>query len=127
MTLRVLYVDDEEDIREVAAMSLELDPELEVRTCAGGEQALAAVSAEPVDVILLDVMMPRMDGPATLLNLRANARTRDIPVIFITARTQAADVKRLIGLGAIGHIAKPFDPLALAGQVRAILEGHCGV
>jgi CheY-like chemotaxis protein len=122
MTLRVLYVDDEEDIREVAAMSLELDPELRVETCASGEQALSAAAAAPPDVILLDVMMPRMDGPATLARLQADSRTREVPVIFITARTQAADVRRLLGLGAIGHIAKPFDPLALAGQVRSLLE-----
>jgi CheY-like chemotaxis protein len=121
MSLRVLYVDDEDDIREVAAMSLELDPEFEVATCASGEQALAASEAAPPDVILLDVMMPRMDGPETLAMLRADPRTRDVPVIFITARTQAADVRRLLGLGAIGHIAKPFDPLALAEQVRSLL------
>jgi CheY-like chemotaxis protein len=122
VSMRVLYVDDEDDIREVAAMSLELDPDFEVQTCASGEQAIAAATASPPGVILLDVMMPGLDGPETLALLQADPRTSRVPVIFITARTQAGDVRRLIRLGAIGHIAKPFDPLALAGQVRTLLE-----
>jgi len=122
MSLRVLYVDDEDDIREVAMLSLELDPRLDVRGCASGAAALAEVERWPPDLILLDVMMPGMDGPETLAALRARPQTATIPVAFITARTQATDVKRLLGLGACGVIAKPFDPLGLAGEARSLFE-----
>ncbi|RCW81537.1 response regulator [Phyllobacterium bourgognense] len=119
---RVIYVDDESDIREVAAMALELDPAFEVRTCAGGQEALDAARAWNPNLILLDVMMPGMDGPMTLGELRRDAITQDIPVVFITARTQARDVERFLQLGAAGVIAKPFDPMALAGDVRKYLQ-----
>ncbi len=115
---RILYVDDEEDIREVAVMSLELDPGFDVRTAASGAQALAEASAWRPRLILLDVMMPQMDGVETLRRLREDAETATIPVVFVTARTRAEDVARFIALGAAGVIAKPFDPMALAGEVR---------
>lgn len=121
MPARVLYVDDEPDIREVAAMAIELDPALEVRTCESGEEALAIAPAWHPDLILLDVMMPEMDGPATLAALRADDATAAIPVVFITARTQAHEAERFIGLGAAGVIAKPFDPMTLAGTVQGYL------
>lgn len=122
MTIRILYVDDEEDIREIGVMSLELDPEIEVRDCGSGEDALRIAAAWSPDLIMLDVMMPGMDGPSTLARLREQAETRDIPVIFITARTQAQEVARFLALGARGVIAKPFDPMQLAGAVRGYLE-----
>lgn len=115
---RILYVDDEADIREVAVLSLELDPELEVRSCASGREALAEAASWQPDLILLDVMMPEMDGPQTLEALRSNPPTADIPVVFITARTQAYEIERFIGLGAVGVLPKPFDPMALATQVK---------
>lgn len=115
---RVLYVDDEEDIAEVAAMALELDPEFEVRTCFSGALAVAEAAAWRPDIILLDVMMPGMDGPTTLGKLRGQAETAQTPIIFITARTQAQEVNALKELGAAGVIAKPFDPMALASMVR---------
>lgn len=118
---RILYVDDEADIREVAAMSLELDPDFEVRTCASGIEAIGAAAEWLPDLILLDVMMPLMDGPATLAKLRAQPETKDIPVVFITARTQAHEVEGFKSLGARGVIAKPFDPMALAATVRDYL------
>ena len=121
MSIRVLYVDDEPDIREVAAMSLELDPEFEVRTADGGKEALQLTEQWAPNVILLDVMMPGMDGPQTFAELQARPGSSAIPVIFITARTQAADVRRLVALGAKGVIAKPFDPLQLADEVRRLL------
>jgi two-component system, OmpR family, response regulator len=121
MSIRVLYVDDEPDIREVAAMSLELDPEFEVRTAEGGKEALDLTERWAPEVILLDVMMPGMDGPQTFAELQARPGAATIPVIFITARTQAADVRRLLALGAKGVIAKPFDPLQLADEVRRLL------
>jgi CheY-like chemotaxis protein len=118
---KILYVDDEADIRDIAAMSLELDPELEVRSSGSGAEALVEAASWLPDLILLDVMMPSMDGPTTLAHLRAEPETAAIPVVFITARTQAQEVERFLGLGAIGVIAKPFDPMALARTVRDYL------
>ena len=121
MTLRILYVDDEPDIREVACLALSLDPDLEVRSCASGAEAIEeAVSWRP-SLILLDVMMPVMDGPATLAALRDRLGDEIMPVVFITARTQAADIERLAALGVEGMIAKPFDPMILAAEARAFL------
>lgn len=119
---RVLYVDDEEDIAEVAAMALELNPEFEVRTCFSGAKAVAEAAAWRPDIILLDVMMPGMDGPTTFGKLRGQAETERTPVIFITARTQAQEVSALKELGAAGVIAKPFDPMALASMVKERLR-----
>lgn len=119
--IRILYVDDEADIREVAQMALELDPEFEVRACASGAEGLAAAAAWQPDLILLDVMMPVMDGPTVLQHLREAPATAAIPVVFITARTQAKEVDALRELGARGVLAKPFDPMALAGQARGFL------
>ena len=119
---RILYVDDEGDIREVAAMSLELDPGLEVRTCSSGTEALPAAADWRPDLILLDVMMPGMDGPATFAKLREQPETAAIPVVFITARTQAQEVEGFKALGAKGVIAKPFDPMSLAATVRTYLQ-----
>lgn len=119
MSLRILYVDDEADIREVAKLALELDPEIEVRTCASGEEALEVTSVWQPQLILLDVMMPGMDGPTTLARLRERAETADIMILFITARTQAHEVERFLALGAAGVIAKPFDPMTLASEARS--------
>jgi len=118
---RILYVDDEDDIREIAAMALELDDDFAVRACGSGADALSIAPEFQPALILLDVMMPQMDGPTTLVGLRANERTAHIPVVFITARTQTADVERLTELGALGVIPKPFDPMTLAEQVRTFL------
>jgi CheY-like chemotaxis protein len=122
MSSRILYVDDEADIREVAAMSLELDGELEVRCCASGVEAIEVASEWNPDLILLDVMMPGMDGPETLARLRNDAATVAIPVVFITARTGARESERFLGLGAAGVIAKPFDPMTLADTAKSYLR-----
>ena len=121
MAYRILYVDDEPDIREVATMALELDPELETRACASGAEALEVAPLWEPDLILLDVMMPGMDGPTTLTKLRERAETAETRIVFITARTQAHEVERFIALGAVGVIAKPFDPMSLAEAARAYL------
>lgn len=118
---RILYVDDDPDIREVALMALELDGSLEVRACASGADALQVAPDFQPALILLDVMMPQMDGLTTLARLRGDPRTAAIPVVFITARTQSAEVAQLKELGALGVIPKPFDPMALADQARAFL------
>lgn len=119
--IRILYVDDEDDIREVATMALELDPDVAVRSCASGAQALPVAAEWRPDIILLDVMMPHMDGPSTLARLRENPATADIPVVFITARTQTTEVEQFLALGACGVLAKPFDPMTLGDAVRAYL------
>lgn len=121
--IRILYVDDEADIREVAQLALELDPEIEVRSCASGAEGVEMAAAWHPDLILLDVMMPGMDGPTTFARLRAQPDTAEIPVVFITARTQAQEVQRFRELGARGVLAKPFDPMTLADQVRALIDG----
>jgi len=120
--IRILHVDDEPDIREVVELSLSLDPSFATRSCGSGKEALAAAAEWEPDMILLDVMMPVMDGPATLVQLRENAGTASIPVIFMTARAQAREVDRFRSLGAVGVIAKPFDPMTLAASVRSYVQ-----
>jgi CheY-like chemotaxis protein len=117
-SVRVLHVDDEPDIREIVEVSLGLDPAFAVRSCASGGDALAATSDWSPDLILLDVMMPEMDGPMTLERLRARPQTADIPVVFMTARAQPSEFDRFLSLGAAGVIAKPFDPMTLSALVR---------
>ena len=122
MTMRVLHVDDEPDIREVVEMSLALDPNLAVQSCASGAEALSKVGEWPPDLILLDVMMPVMDGPTTLARLRETPEAADIPVVFMTARAQTRELEHFRSLGAAGVIAKPFDPMTLAVSVRSYLK-----
>jgi len=121
MVERVLYVDDERDIREVAALSLGLDGALEVKTCASGREALAIAASWKPALILLDVMMPEMDGPETLQRLKADEGTASVPVVFITAKTQAHEVAHFLAIGAEGVIPKPFDPMTLAEETRRYL------
>ena len=125
--IRVLLVDDEPDIRDVVDVSLGLDPDFNIRACASGADALVTAAEWSPAIILLDVMMPLMDGPTTLANLRKNPRTAGIPVVFLTARTQADEIEQYISLGAQGVLSKPFDPMTLAASVRDYLpsaEGH---
>jgi two-component system OmpR family response regulator len=116
--LKVLYVDDDADICEVATLALELDPGIEVRTESSGASGLATAAQWRPDAILLDVMMPLMDGPTTLAHLQGDAVTRDIPVVFITARAQSREIEEFIKQGARDVITKPFDPMTLAGELR---------
>jgi two-component system OmpR family response regulator len=120
--IRILHVDDEPDIREVVEMSLGLDPAFTTRNCGSGSEALTVAAEWMPDFILLDVMMPVMDGPATLARLRNDERTKSIPVIFMTARAQAREVDHFRELGAVGVIAKPFDPMTLAASVRSYVR-----
>ena len=121
MAQRVLVIDDEEDIREVAQVSLETVAGWEVLTASSGAEGLTVAQSQQLDVILLDVMMPEMDGPTTFQKLQEHEATRHIPVILLTAKVQAADVRRFSELGVAGLIAKPFDPLKLARQVAEAL------
>ncbi len=121
MSRKILLVDDEDDIREVAQMSLEMTAGWEVVTAASGAEALRMAAAERPDAILLDVMMPGMDGPATARELKAGAATADIPIVLLTAKVQAADRRRFDGLGVAGILSKPFDPMTLADEVTGVL------
>jgi CheY-like chemotaxis protein len=120
--LRILHVDDEPDIREVVELSLSLEPAFSVRSCASGGDALRAMVEWPPDLILCDVMMPGMDGPATLARLRENPQTAHIPVVFMTARAQTRELEHFKSLGATGVIAKPFEPMTLAASIRGHLR-----
>ena len=118
---RILLVDDEDDIREVAKLSLEMVGGWEVLVARCGAEGLARAQAETPDAILLDVMMPEMDGPATFRKLQEDPLTQKIPVILMTAKVQAADRQRFNNLGVTSVIAKPFDPMQLPSQVSAAL------
>jgi two-component system, OmpR family, response regulator len=118
----VLYVEDDPDIQMVAQMALEVVGGLTLRACSSGPEAIAAAASCRPDLILLDVMMPGMDGPSTLAELRKLASTAATPVVFMTAKVQAAEVAHYKTLGAIGVIAKPFDPMQLAQQVRQLWQ-----
>jgi CheY-like chemotaxis protein len=122
----ILYVDDEPDIREVVELSLGLVAGLTVRTCDSGERALEWLPQLQPDLILLDVMMPRLDGPSTLQRLRADPQFNRIPVVFMTAKAMPQEVERFKQLGAVAVIAKPFDPMRLGEQVISIWEGLSG-
>jgi len=120
--LKILHVDDEADIREVTALSLGLDPDIEVRSAASGQDALDTLSGgyRP-DVVLLDVMMPNLDGPGTLERLRGLPGCETTPVIFMTARTRNEERDAYVALGAVSVITKPFDPMTLGAHVRDVL------
>lgn len=119
---RILHVDDDQFMRDVVERALDFESEFVVMSCDSGKQALAAVTGWAPDLIILDVVMPDMDGPQVLTSLRENPETRSIPVIFITARTPAAERERLLALGAVAVIGKPFYPVKLAATVRSHLQ-----
>ncbi|WP_082516192.1 response regulator [Sphingomonas sp. Leaf412] len=120
--LKVLYVDDDPDIRQIVALSLRRDPAVTAHFAASAEEALARIEGDASpDVVLADVMMPGMGGLALADALRAAPRTRDVPVIFVTARARESDMDAYRAHGAIGVIVKPFDPLHLADLVRTRL------
>lgn len=121
MSKTILVIDDEDDIREIAQLALELGRDWSVIGAASGsEGASLAASARP-DAILLDVMMPGLDGPATLERLRSDPATSDIPVVFLTAKVRPAERARLGAMGVAGVLAKPFDPIELPEQLAACL------
>ena len=123
---RILYAEDEPDIQAVAKLALEMIGGFQVMICNNGSEALQKIPGFTPDLILLDVMMPLMDGPTTLKNLRADPATASIPVIFLTAKVQPPEVAMYQAMGALNVMAKPFDPMTLAAQVKQIWEAHCG-
>jgi CheY-like chemotaxis protein len=121
---RILYVEDEADIRMVAKMALEGVGGFSVVACPGGNEAIAAAPSADADLMLLDVMMPGMDGPTTLAALRKIAATAATPVIFMTAKVQAAEVAQYKALGALDVIAKPFDPMQVSAEIQRIWDAQ---
>ncbi len=119
MTIRkVLLVDDEDDIRKIGELSLSRVGKWQTVLAASGAEAVEKATAEQPDLILLDVMMPGMDGPTTLERLRAQEATARIPVIFMTAKIQKQEVARYLELGAVAVIGKPFDPMTLPAEIK---------
>ena len=117
---RVLYVEDDPDIREVARMALEVVGGLDVCCCASGAEAVARAETYDAQLIVLDVMMPEMDGPATLSALRASSRLIGVPVVFVTAKVQPSEIAEFLALGVSDVVAKPFDPMTLSDSLRTI-------
>jgi CheY-like chemotaxis protein len=117
---RILYVEDEPDIRAIAKMALEAIGGFEVIACSSGAEALAASATANADLLLLDVMMPEMDGPATLKALRERGATSQTPAIFMTAKVQPQEVAQFKTLGALDVIPKPFDPMQVSEEIRRI-------
>lgn len=121
---KVLLAEDEEDIRKVAQISLEFRGGWEVVLATNGEECLAKAASDPPDLILLDCMMPKLDGYETCRRLKQDPSLRHIPVIFLTAKAQEGEVKKGLSLGAVGYLIKPFNPMSLAAEISQILEGQ---
>ncbi len=119
--MRLLCADDEEDIRAILRLALSLDPEFQVEIVESGHEALARAVATPFDAILLDGMMPGLDGYETCRLLKADPVTADVPVVFLTAKTQREETQRALDIGAVACLTKPFDPMTIARDVRQAL------
>ena len=119
---RILCVEDEEDIRKIQLIALESLGGFKVLACASGVEAIQGAAAFAPQLILLDVMMPGMDGPTTLKSLRTLPGLEQTPVIFVTAKVQPDEISYYKELGALEVISKPFDPMTLASQLREIWE-----
>ena len=121
---KILYVEDEPDIQAVAKIALEAVGGFTLKTCSTGQEAIQHAVAFNPDLLLLDVMMPGMDGPSTLEKLREMPQLAQVPAIFVTAKVQPQEVQYLKALGAIDVIAKPFDPMSLSSQIEASWRQH---
>ncbi len=121
-TKRILVIDDDDGVREIIQFSLEAAAGWEVLTAASGKEGLAKAEADQPDAILLDVMMPELDGPATFRQLQANVVTADIPTILLTAKARTSEQKQFLDLGVTGVITKPFKPMELVEEIQGILN-----
>ena len=119
---RILIIDDEDDIREVAALSLEATAGWKTLTANSGAAGIELAMAEQPDAILMDVMMPGVDGPTTFRTMQENPSIAKIPVLLLTAKVQGVDKRRFADLGVAGILFKPFDPLTLAEQIAEALH-----
>ena len=124
MTMKVLLVDDEEDIRKIGRLSLEAVGKFQTIVAANAIDALALAASEHPDLILMDMMMPGMDGLAALAELQRAPALKTIPLVFMTAKVQRADVAHYLAAGAIGVIGKPFDPMTLPDELRRLLAAR---
>ena len=122
MPIRLLCADDEDDIRTILQLALSLDPELEVHLVASGAEALARAKSATFDAIVLDGMMPGLDGYETCRRLKADPATARVPVVFLTAKAQRGETERALALGAVACLTKPFDPMTIASDLRAALK-----
>ena len=118
---RVLIIDDEDDIREVASLSLEATAGWTIYTASSGQAGIEEAIRQKPDAILMDVMMPEMDGPTTFRQMQLTPELTGTPVVLLTAKVQGVDQRRFAGLGVAGVLFKPFDPLALAAQISEVL------
>ncbi len=118
----ILLIDDEETIQEVVQVGIEIECGWQVSLASSGLEGIALAKLRQPDAILLDVMMPDMDGISTLLKLKANSHTQSIPVIFLTAKMQAVDKNQFENIGVAGVITKPFNSMILASRIAKILE-----
>jgi CheY-like chemotaxis protein len=118
---RILIIDDEEDIREVAALALEATAGWHVFTAGSGVEGIAIATVEQPDAVLMDVMMPGVDGPTTFRNMQQDPLVAHIPVLLLTAKVQGVDQRRFASLGVAAILFKPFDPLTLARQISEAL------
>jgi two-component system, OmpR family, response regulator len=121
--VHILLIEDDPDVRTIATMALVDLGGFELEVCASGAEALATLRQASPQLILLDVMMPDMDGPMTLAEIRRLPLDPQPPVVFMTAKVQPQETQRYLRLGAAGIIAKPFDPVGLADQLRGIWRG----
>jgi len=121
---KILYVEDDSDIREIVKMSLEMLGQFQVAACESCADALSLVDEFSPELLLLDVMMPAVDGPATLRVLRGRVSAEIAPAIFITAKVEAGDMQRYRKMGVLDVIVKPFDIMELPGQIEQIWQGH---
>lgn len=117
---KILYIEDDPDIQEVAKMALEMIGGYTLEVCGSGEEALGVAEAFAPDLILLDVMMPGMDGPETLAGLRKLPGLAETPAVFMTAKVMPADLERYKAQGASDVIAKPFDPMTLPTRIEEV-------
>lgn len=125
--MKILIVDDEDDVRDVACMCLGLIHGFEVLTATGGEEGIAVALEHKPDVILLDLMMPVVDGTETITRLKANPQTKEIPVIFLTVKNIDSEIDRLMGLGALAVMRKPFEPMTIGDQINEIVNAAKGM
>lgn len=124
---KVLLAEDDEDIQKVARISLQFRGGWEVSLATNGEECLILAAKEHPDLILLDCMMPILDGYETCRRLKQDPALRHIPVIFLTARAQETEVKKGLLLGALGYLIKPFNPMSLAAEIQQIITTREGM
>lgn len=121
---RILYAEDEPDVQTIVEITIQSMSNYEIKICDNGKILLECVEDYKPDLILLDVMMPEMDGPTTLKHLQINEKTKNIPVIFMTAKAQAHEIKTFEEKGILGVITKPFDPMLLCSEIDAIWKAR---